>query len=76
MKLPPVAGENHDGNVVFPVRQVDPIQHTPGHMCWDTSCPCHEDQEIIGTINDYVQECLLTPDNASDIVKGHNVRHM
>ena len=74
MTLPPLVGDNDDDE--YTVDIVDAPQHTPGHMCWDTKCPCHEDQEIIGSINEYVRDGLLTPENATDIVKGRNIRHM
>lgn len=66
---------NNEGDE-YTVKLVDVPQHPPGHMCWDKKCPCHEDKEIIGKINEYVQEGLLTPQNATDIVKGKNIWHM
>jgi hypothetical protein len=73
-RTPVTSANNDDDNEeVYTVELVDAPQHTPGHMCWDSTCPCHEDQEIIGQVNQHVQDGLLTPDNATDIVKGRNV---
>jgi hypothetical protein len=73
MTLAPLAGDNQNSDEEYTVDVVDIPQHTPGHMCWDPTCPCHDDPEIIGGINQHVQDGLLTPDNATDIVKGKNI---
>ena len=74
MTLAPLAGDHQNSDDdEYTVDIVDVPNHTPGHVCWDLSCPDREDQEIIGTINQHVQDGLLTPDNASDIFKGKNV---
>jgi hypothetical protein len=48
--------------------------HTPATpFCYDQTCPCHEDQEDIASVAQYVDAGLLTPQEATDFVGGHTV---
>ena len=54
---------------VIPVE--DELAHTPLQpFCWDVSCDCHEDDEAIAAIYQAVQDGLLTPEEATDLVLG------
>jgi hypothetical protein len=56
--------------LVIPLED-DPL-HTGEHpFCFaDPACPCHEDQEAIATVNQAVQDGLMTPEEATDFVLG------
>jgi hypothetical protein len=48
--------------------------HTPETpYCYDQTCPCHEDQDGITLVAQYVEGGLLTPQEASDYVGGQTV---
>ncbi len=48
--------------------------HTPATpFCYDQTCPCHEDQDDIALVAQYVKGGLLTPQEASDYVGGHTL---
>ena len=51
---------------------VDEILHTDDHpFCPDWSCTCHEeDQESIARVNNWVQEGLMTPQEATQYILG------
>jgi hypothetical protein len=59
------------GDNFIPVIPVDEIKHTSNQpFCWDSSCPCHEDQELIQSVAQQVQDGLFTPDEASRFTAG------
>ena len=47
------------------------LLHTADHpFCWNNTCECHEDQEAIATVQQYIVDGLLTPDEATLFVRG------
>lgn len=59
------------GDNFIPVIPVDAFNHseqTP--FCWDSTCPCKEDQEAIAIVGQHVQDGLITPQEATDFVNG------
>ncbi len=53
---------------------VDYELHTPEKpFCHDQTCPCHEDEFLIFQVSLHVQDGLLTPDEATDFVKGRGI---
>jgi hypothetical protein len=42
-------------------------------FCWDPTCSCHENDLLIFQVSLYVQDGLLTPDEATDFVKGKGI---
>ena len=49
----------------------DPIIHTDDHpFCRDPPCPCAEDPELLAELAHQIEEGLLTPAEATNIVKG------
>jgi hypothetical protein len=53
---------------------VDYELHTPEKaFCYDETCDCHEDDVLIFQVSLYVQDGLLTPDEATDFVKGRGI---
>ena len=42
-------------------------------FCFDQNCPCHEDELLIAQVFLHVQDGLLTPDEATDFVKGKGI---
>ncbi len=60
----------HYGDNFVPVIASNGV-HTPENpFCVDPTCPCHEDQEAIGVINDAYQAGLVSADDATRIVQG------
>ncbi len=71
--LPPQHLPRMDGENVRPVVFMDdPIIHTDDHpFCFvDPTCPCHEDQEAITLVNSWVEQGLMTPQEATEFIKG------
>ncbi len=49
----------------------DLIIHTDDHpFCGDPTCPCAEDPELLAELAHQVEEGLLTPAEATHVVKG------
>ncbi len=47
------------------------LLHTTDHpFCWNSTCECHEDQEAIAAVQQYIVDGLLTPDEATLFVRG------
>ncbi len=51
---------------------VDDLYHTDERpFCFaDPNCCCHEDQEAIQTVHTWVQEGLMTPEEATNFILG------
>jgi hypothetical protein len=65
--------EPYDDNFI-PIIPTDYHEHTDENpFCWNETCPCHEDEDAIATINDAVQNGLMTPEEATDFVKGRGI---
>lgn len=61
----------HFADNFIPVILVDSIDHTDNKpFCWNGGCDCHEDQESIAQVYQYVQDGLMTPGEAIDFVNG------
>jgi len=59
------------GDNFIPVIPVDYKEHTTTHpFYWNDICSCHEDSEAIATVNQAVQDGLITPQEAKDCVFG------
>ena len=53
---------------------VDHVLHTPDKpFCYDAVCDCHEDEVLIFQVSLHVQDGLMTPDEATDFVKGKGI---
>jgi len=63
-------GYGDHSTLVIPVE--DEILHTPENpFCpIDPGCPCHEDPLLIEEVSIFVQEGLMTPQEATDFVNG------
>jgi len=58
----------------IPVITVGYKEHTEAKpFCWNSGCSCHEDREAISQVNQYVQDGLLTPEEATHLVNGKTV---
>jgi hypothetical protein len=57
-------GFNEDGDLAI---------HGDTGFCPLHPCPCHEDKELIGGVNEQYQDGLLTPDEATAITQGRNI---
>ncbi len=58
----------------IPVIPVDYEEHTDEKpFCWNNGCDCHEDREAIAQVNQYVQDGLLTANEATDFVNGKTI---
>ncbi len=56
---------------IIPVDDEVHTHETP--FCADPTCECHEDQDAIGLVAQYVEHGLITPDEAMDFVGGKHV---
>ena len=64
----------HFADNFIPVIPVDHKEHTEAKpFCWNGGCSCHEDQDSIAHVNEYVQDGLLTPSEATDFVNGKTI---
>ncbi len=62
------------GDNFIPVVPTDEPEHTPDSpFCWDPTCDCHEDQDAIGLVAQYVDRGLMTPQEATDFVGGRTI---
>jgi hypothetical protein len=57
-------GFNEDGDLVL---------HGDTGFCPLFPCPCHEDQDLIGGVNDQYQDGLVTGQEATNITEGRNI---
>ena len=57
---------------VIPVED-DPINTLETPFCADPTCACHEDQDAIDLVAQYVERGLMTPDEATDFVGGKQI---
>lgn len=50
---------------------VDEIEHPPEKpFCWNTTCPCHDDPDAIREVAIFVDEGLLSLEEATDFIQG------
>ena len=53
---------------------VDHVLHAAEKpFCFDSACECHEDDVLIYQVSLHVQDGLMTPDEATDFVKGRGI---
>lgn len=58
-------------NFIFVIPLKDEPLHANEHpFCFDPTCPCKEDQELIEQVAQQVQDGLFTPQEANDFVNG------
>lgn len=49
----------------------DYFLHTPEHpFCYESDCPCHEDEELIGGLEEYRQDGLVSDQDCDNIYHG------
>jgi hypothetical protein len=59
---------------LIPVVPVDYKEHAPEKpFCWNDSCPCREDQKNIAQVAKWVTDGLMTPEQATDFVRGRGI---
>jgi len=65
----------HYGDNFLPVVPTDIPMHTVEHpFCGiDPTCPCHEDPENIQALAQAIEEGLLTPEEATEIIRGRTI---
>ncbi len=52
----------------------DPLHTEQSPFCFaDPACPCHEDKELVARVAGDVAGGLLTPEEATRLVKGETV---
>ncbi|HZS78233.1 MAG TPA: hypothetical protein VFA41_16595 [Ktedonobacteraceae bacterium] len=57
-------------SIVVPVEE-EYLPHTlENPFCPEASCPCHEDADNIAQVAQFVEDGLLTPEEATDFVAG------
>jgi hypothetical protein len=66
--------ELYRDNFIIVILLEDEQLHTQENpFCFDPSCPCHEDQELIASVSDAVTSGLVTPVEATRFVKGETL---
>jgi hypothetical protein len=73
-----IEGEVHTmqqyGDNVIPVIPVEHQPHTPeSPFCYDDSCACHEDLELVRSVDDQYLDGLLTTSEATRVVQGKQI---
>jgi hypothetical protein len=54
--------------------RTDPTVHTPNHpFCYDPLCACHANQKAIERVQQWVQEGLMTQDEATAYIAGRTL---
>jgi hypothetical protein len=56
---------------VVPVDFVEHPQEKP--FCFDSACPCHEDDIEIARVALFIEDGLMTPEEATDFVGGKGI---
>src|SRR5258708_6071419 len=52
-------------------RSIDPTIHTADHpFCYDPACSCHSNQEAMQRVQQWVEQGLLTEDEATEYIAG------
>lgn len=67
---------NDEQDTLLPVIPVcdGSLIHRPGNpFCYDETCGCHEDPELIAAVADAVSQGLLTAGEATRLVAGKTV---
>ena len=65
---------HHFGDNFIPVVPEDHLVHTPEHpLCGDPTCPCSEDTDTLIKLDRAIKDGLITPDDATRIIKGQTV---
>jgi hypothetical protein len=53
---------------------VDEIEHSPEKpFCFDSTCQCHEDEVEIARVALFIEDGLMTPEEATDFVEGKGI---
>jgi hypothetical protein len=65
----------HYGDNVIPVVPTDIPMHTADHpFCGlDPACPCYEDPDNIRALSQAIEEGLLTPEEATEVIRGRTI---
>jgi hypothetical protein len=51
--------------------RIDTTVHTPDKpFCYDSTCICHSDQKAIQRVQQWVEQGLMTPDEATNYISG------
>src|SRR6266568_4536286 len=57
-----------------PVVLVDHPEHTNEKpFCWDQTCPCHDDPDLISEVAIFVDDGLLTLEEAKSFIRGGGI---
>ena len=65
---------NEEETTIVYVIPVDDLLHTPDHpFCYDGTCDCHDNPQAIQIVTGYVQDGLMTPEEAKDFVAGKTI---
>jgi hypothetical protein len=53
---------------------VDHLLHTDAKpFCFDETCDCHDDDVAVYQVSLYIQDGLMTPEEATEFVKGRGI---
>ncbi len=67
--------QGYTDNFTIVISMEDNIVHTPENpFCpIDPSCPCHEDPELLQEVAGFVEQGLMTSQEATDFVNGRMI---
>lgn len=55
-------------------RTIGPTIHTAEHpFCFDPVCSCHEQRQAINLVNSWIEQGLMTEDEASSFIAGRTL---
>jgi len=59
---------------IIPMEDDPCASHTDDHpFCWDETCLCHGDQELLTRVNEAETNGLLTADEAATLIQGRMI---
>ncbi len=65
--------QHYGDNFILVVPEAHPL-HTAEHpFCYNDTCDCHEDQELVSEVNAAVTDGLLTLDEATALIAGRTI---
>ena len=64
---------HYGDNFIIVIPDTQPL-HTEEHpFCGEPTCPCSEDTEALTELEQAIRDGLITPDDATRIIKGETV---
>jgi hypothetical protein len=69
-----VSSDDEEEYYVYPVKPLivfdEGTIHNDSGFCYDMTCPCHRDKELIGELDKHIKNGLITPEDANRIYRA------